>query len=82
MTIEHIAPPTHLPGVAAIRHSEDLPDWSTRGELSQYTGVAVQTLARWAVEKRGPRVTRLGSAVRYAREDVLDWLETQRAASA
>ncbi|WP_369076260.1 MULTISPECIES: helix-turn-helix transcriptional regulator [Curtobacterium] len=66
-----------------MRRSEDLPDWATRDEVAQYTGVAPQTLARWVTEKRGPRVTRFGGrAVRYARTDVLEWIDAQRKASA
>ncbi|BDZ51748.1 hypothetical protein GCM10025867_39890 [Frondihabitans sucicola] len=66
-----------------IRHVEDLPDWPDRSQLSEYTGIAVQTLARWAVEGKGPRITKLGgTAVRYAKADVLEWLAQQMAASA
>ena len=57
------------------RKLEDLPDYSTRQELSGFTRVSVQTLARWTVEGKGPRVTKLGGAVRYAKADVLTWLE-------
>lgn len=65
-----------------IRRVEDLPDYATRGELSDYTQLAVQTLARWAVEGRGPRITRIGAhAVRYRKSDVIAWLESLEAAS-
>jgi predicted DNA-binding transcriptional regulator AlpA len=64
---------------AGLRRLEDLPDFCTRGELSSLTGLSVATLARWAVDQRGPRITRLGGkAVRYAREDVVSWLSDQR----
>jgi hypothetical protein len=41
-------------------------------------GLAVQTLARWRVEGRGPRFFKLGSRVRYDRADLDTWLESQR----
>jgi predicted DNA-binding transcriptional regulator AlpA len=58
-----------------IRQIEELPEWSTRAELSQFTGISIQTLARWKVEGHGPRVTKLGGAVRYRKADVLAWLD-------
>ena len=65
----------------AIRQVEDLPEWSTRAQLSQFIEVSVQTLARWKVEGRGPRVTKIGSAVRYRKSDVLKWLDSLSEAS-
>jgi len=59
-----------------IRQVEDLPEWSTRPQLSQFIDVSVQTLARWKVEGRGPRVTKIGAAVRYRKCDVLAWLDS------
>lgn len=69
--------------VQTIRRIEDLPDFSTRVELGAYLGIAPQTLARYAVEKKGPRITRLGGTrVRYSRSDIQAWLEEQSKASA
>ncbi|TDN42561.1 hypothetical protein EDF64_11136 [Curtobacterium flaccumfaciens] len=65
----------------AIRQVEDLPEWSTRVQLSQFIEVSVQTLARWKVEGRGPRVTKIGQAVRYRKADVLSWLDSLSEAS-
>ncbi|NQX23322.1 DNA-binding protein [Curtobacterium sp. VKM Ac-2852] len=65
----------------AIRQVEDLPEWSTRVQLSQFIEVSVQTLARWKVEGRGPRVTKIGQAVRYRKSDVLSWLDSLSEAS-
>jgi predicted DNA-binding transcriptional regulator AlpA len=62
-----------------IRNLEDLPELVTRAELSQFSGVAVQTLARWAVDGTGPRITKLNRAVRYRRADVVAWLDAQGA---
>lgn len=64
---------------APIRQVVDLPELSSRRELSEFTGVAVQTLARYAVEGKGPRMTKLGGAVRYIKADVLAWLAASAA---
>jgi predicted DNA-binding transcriptional regulator AlpA len=61
------------------RTLEGLPELATRTDLCRFTGVAVQTFARWAVEGKGPRVTKLGHAVRYRKGDVLAWLENSAA---
>jgi predicted DNA-binding transcriptional regulator AlpA len=64
---------------SAPRRLTELADYSTRAELSAFTGLSEATLRRYAVDNRGPRITRLGGrAVRYAREDVVAWLEAQR----
>jgi excisionase family DNA binding protein len=55
-----------------LRRLEDLPDLLTRSEAAEYLGVSPQTLARWAVEGVGPKITRIGRKhVRYAKADVL-----------
>lgn len=59
---------------------DELPEYLTRPELAAYTGVAVQTLARWAVEGVGPRITHLGRRhVRYKRADVIAFLDGKAA---
>lgn len=60
---------------------EELPEWSTRPQLAEYLQLSVATLARWAVEGKGPRQTKLGAATRYARADVEAWLEAQKASA-
>ena len=39
---------------------------------------AVQTLARWRCEGKGPPYTKSGSRVLYRGADVLAWLDAQR----
>lgn len=55
----------------------DLPEWLTRAQLADYLQLSVPTLARWAGERRGPKVTKFGGAARYARADVLSWTSAQ-----
>jgi predicted DNA-binding transcriptional regulator AlpA len=58
----------------SARSFAGLPELSTRAELAKFTGVSVQTLARWAVEGKGPRQTKLGHASRYAKAHVISWI--------
>lgn len=65
--------------VAPIDHIAErrtLPDLATRPQVAEYTQTSVPTLARWAGESKGPSFVRLGSSVRYRREDVLAWLDS------
>lgn len=39
---------------------------------------AVQTLARWRHEGKGPSYTKSGSRVLYRGSDVLEWLSSKR----
>lgn len=57
------------------RKVDELPEMATRPELAGFASISVATLARWAVEGKGPRVTKLGGAVRYRKSDVLAWLD-------
>ncbi len=49
-----------------------------RSELPKYIPVAAQTLARWATEGQGPRMTRCGRRlVAYKAGHVRKWLRSQ-----
>lgn len=54
--------------------NQALPELATRQQVAEYTQTSVPTLARWAAEGKGPRVSKLGGVVRYRREDVLAWI--------
>lgn len=56
------------------RSIDGLPDLCTREELAHYFGISVQTLARWAVEKKGVPVTKIGHAARYKKAHILAYL--------
>lgn len=53
-----------------------LPAIATRKQVAEYTQTSIPTLARWAAQNQGPKVTRLGAGgtVRYRREDVEAWI--------
>lgn len=57
---------------------DELPELATRPQVAEYLQISVSTLARWAMDGRGPRVTKLGTAARYRREHVVAWLEESR----
>ncbi|PPF15228.1 AlpA family transcriptional regulator [Rathayibacter sp. AY1A7] len=67
--------------VAELRRRpvSELPEYLTRPELAAYTGIAPQTLARWASEGVGPKITRWNRAVRYKRADVIAFLNGEAA---
>lgn len=69
------APSEHLTSMG-------LPDLATRQQVAEYTQTSIPTLARWAAEGKGPKFIRLGSAVRYRRDDVLAWIEASSAGAA
>jgi excisionase family DNA binding protein len=59
-----------------------LPELATRQQVARYTQTSVPTLARWAMDGAGPKVTKLGGrAVRYRRADVLAWISSMADAS-
>jgi len=49
-----------------------------RADLPRYIPVAVQTLARWAVEGQGPPFIKVGARlVAYRAGDLREWLQSQ-----
>lgn len=60
---------------APIRSVEALPELATRAEAASFLGLSVHTLARWAVEGVGPRMTKLGGAARYRKSHLLEYIE-------
>ena len=49
----------------------------TEGELANYLNVSVAAVRKWRGQGRGPAFCKLGSLVRYKREDVDQWLSTR-----
>lgn len=58
--------------------------WLTPTQVSEMTGVAVQTLANWRSLSRtssqplGPQYVKAGRLVRYWSDEVAAWMEQQR----
>ena len=51
--------------------------WMTRDEVADRLRIPKQTLAGWAVDRRGPRFAKFGRHVRYRLEDVIAWEDQQ-----
>lgn len=46
-------------------------------DISRLTKMSVASVRRWRLLREGPRYLKLGSSVRYRREDVLSWLASR-----
>jgi predicted DNA-binding transcriptional regulator AlpA len=70
--------PHHSPPIV-LRASEKLTDRFLKEQaVAELTGLSLATVRRWRLFRTGPPYRKLGSAVRYSREDVMDWLNAQR----
>ena len=52
----------------------NIPDLTTR-EAAALLGVGKNTLDQWRHHGKGPAYHRLGGAIRYTKEDLLDFIE-------
>lgn len=52
-----------------------MPDLLTTDEAASYLTLAKHTLEVWRMRREGPRFVKLGSNVRYRREDLVAFLE-------
>jgi len=52
--------------------------WVDEKEVSRITGIAVQTLRNWRFQRTGPAYSKVGRAVRYRLDDVLNFMEERR----
>jgi hypothetical protein len=55
-----------------------LADYLTAAEAAAELHVCVRTLARWRAMGEGPQKVRTGKKILYHRDDILNWLESQR----
>jgi predicted DNA-binding transcriptional regulator AlpA len=46
-------------------------------DVARVTGLSVASVRRWRLLRQGPKYLKIGSAVRYRREDVVAWLESR-----
>lgn len=54
-----------------------MPEFLTPDEVAAMLRVDVRTLANWRSAGTGPRFTKVGRLVRYARSDISDYLMRQ-----
>lgn len=45
-------------------------------ELSEMTGLSIQTFAHWRCQGKGPGYKKIGRMIRYPISDVEEWLDT------
>jgi excisionase family DNA binding protein len=50
-------------------------------ELAAYLNISVSGVRRWRLLRKGPPFLKIGSSVRYRRQDVASWLESCSGAS-
>ncbi len=48
-------------------------------DIAGITGMSLASVRRWRLLRQGPKYLKIGSAVRYKREDVAAWLESRPA---
>jgi len=56
-----------------VRSGRQGRDWITSKEVASLLGISVFTIRSWRHRGVGPPVYRMNSAIRYDREEVLDW---------
>jgi excisionase family DNA binding protein len=49
----------------------------TEIQVAERTRISLATLRRWRLENRGPRFYKFGSLVRYDREELAQWEQSQ-----
>ena len=50
----------------------------TPRQTAEALQITVAALSRFRHERRGPVVTRVGKLIRYRRDDLMKWLDSQR----
>ena len=51
-----------------------LPEIMNEHQVAEYLNMSVASVRRWRTFRKGPKFLKIGSAVRYKREDVDAWL--------
>ncbi len=46
-------------------------------DVARITGLSVASVRRWRLLRQGPKYLKIGSAVRYRREDITAWLASR-----
>lgn len=56
----------------------ETPRWVDEKEVSKITRIAIQTLRNWRFQGTGPAYSKVGRAVRYRLDDVINFMEERR----
>jgi predicted DNA-binding transcriptional regulator AlpA len=46
-------------------------------DVARITGLSVASVRRWRLLRQGPKYLKIGSAVRYKREDITAWISSR-----
>lgn len=60
--------------------AHDQPEWMTTEELSAMLRIPKSSIYDWRKRHEGPPAYRIGRHLRWRRDDVVAWLQGQRAA--
>jgi predicted DNA-binding transcriptional regulator AlpA len=52
------------------------PEMMNERQLSEYLNIAVRSLQKWRLFRKGPKFVKVGGAVRYRRREVDAWLDS------
>lgn len=74
-TVVYEQPPSpviHLPSFPDVAKRQTL---MNEREVAQYMRISVAAIRRWRLFKKGPKYLKIGSSVRYRKEDIESWLK-------
>lgn len=71
---ETTKPAIHNPPPVSPPSLSKLPEMLNEHQVAEYLSMSVATLRRWRLFRQGPKFLKIGSAVRYKREDVDAWI--------
>lgn len=69
-------PPAANPATSKAQSGESRPEMLNDLQVARYLRMSVASVRRWRVMHQGPKFFKIGSAVRYRREDVDAWLHS------
>jgi predicted DNA-binding transcriptional regulator AlpA len=61
-----------------LRPVIEAPRWIREKEASQIIGIALQTLRNWRHQRVGPPYSKVGRAVRYRLDELIDFMESKK----
>lgn len=60
-----------------MNHTSQLQSLLNEREVSTIIGMSLPSVRRWRLLKQGPKYLKIGAAVRYRREDLIEWLASR-----
>lgn len=50
----------------------------TENDAAEFLGLTVRTIRKWRGAKKGPPYSKIGRSVRYSREELKAWADSQK----